>query len=76
MFANPPSDSAGRLIEEAGLKGRKEGGAEISTKHANFIINKENATSKDIKKLISIIKKEIKEKYDITLELEQVIVDW
>jgi len=76
VFANPPTDSAGRLIEEAGLKGRKEGGAEISTKHANFIINKENATSKDIKKLISIIKKEIKEKYDITLELEQVIVDW
>ena len=58
------------LIDKAGLKGTKIGNAEISNKHANFIINLGNAKSDDIIKLIRIIIKQVKEKFDIILELE------
>ncbi|MDD2505012.1 MAG: UDP-N-acetylmuramate dehydrogenase [Bacilli bacterium] len=75
VFKNPEKDSAGRLIEEAGLKKYNIGGAEISEKHANFIINKNSATSEDIKKLIKIIKKEVYEKYNVDLILEQEIIN-
>ena len=70
IFKNPKSFPAGYLIDRAGLKGQKSGDAEISTKHANFIINHNNASSKDVMKLIKIIAKEVKNKYDIVLELE------
>lgn len=76
VFRNPLNDHAGRLIEEAGLKGAKIGGAEISIKHANFIINTGNATSNDIKNLIELVHTEIKNKYGIDLKLEQEILDW
>lgn len=76
VFRNPLNDHAGRLIEEAGLKGAKIGGAEISIKHANFIINAGNATSNDIKNLIELVHTEIKNKYGIDLKLEQEILDW
>jgi UDP-N-acetylmuramate dehydrogenase len=76
VFKNPAMDSAGRLIDIAGLKGYRINDAEVSQKHANFIINRGNATSDDIKKLIKHIQKVIKDKYNIELELEQVIVDW
>lgn len=76
VFRNPLNDHAGRLIEEAGLKGSKIGGAEISIKHANFIINTGNATSNDIKNLIELVHTEIKNKYGIDLKLEQEILDW
>ena len=76
VFKNPDSGSAGYLIEQAGLKGFSVGGAKVSEKHANFIINYNNATSNDIKKLISIIKEEVKRKFNVELELEQVIVKW
>ena len=69
-------ENAGKLIEDANLKGYKEGGATASTKHANFIINENKATSKDIINLISHIKKIIKEKDNIDLILEQEIVKW
>lgn len=75
VFKNPEGDSAGRLIEEAGLKGLTVGGAEVSNKHANFIINKSNATSEDIKELITIIHNTILKKYDIDLILEQEIIN-
>ncbi len=76
-FRNPSKDlPAGKLIEEANLKGFKIGGAEISTKHANFIINTANATAKDIINLIAHIKKTIKAKNNIDLVLEQEIVKW
>ncbi len=65
---------AGVLIEEAGLKGYRVGDAEVSLKHANFIINKGNASAEDVIKLIEIIKKKIKDKYDIDLILEQEIL--
>ena len=76
VFKNLPRASAGYLIEHAGLKGISVGGAKVSEKHANFIINYNNATSNDIKKLIDIIKGEVKKKFNEELELEQVIVKW
>jgi len=74
VFRNPEGDFAGRLIEDIGYKGKKIGGAMVSDKHANFIINYDNATSVDIINLINEIKKEVKEKYKIDLKCEQEIV--
>lgn len=77
VFRNPSKElPAGKLIEEASLKGTNIGGAEISLKHGNFIINKDNATAKDIIELINLIKKTIKEKNNIDLVCEQEIIDW
>ena len=75
VFRNPENDFAGRLIEELGYKGKNIGGAYVSDKHANFIINKDHATASDIIKLITEIKEKVKEKYDIDLIVEQEIVD-
>lgn len=75
VFKNPEGNSAGKLIEDAGLKGYKIGGAEISDKHANFIINKDSATSDDIKNLIKYIQNKVLEKYGINLILEQEIIN-
>lgn len=74
VFRNPEGLSAGKLIEDAGLKGYKIGGAEISTKHANFIVNNGDATYEDILELIDYTKKKIKEIYNIDLILEQEII--
>lgn len=76
VFRNPENIPAGKLIDDLGLKGSKSGGAQISEKHANFIINIGNATSKDIKNLIELIKNKVKEYYDIDLILEQEIINW
>lgn len=76
VFKNPEGDSAGKLIDECGLKDLSVGGAKVSNKHANFIINYEFAKSSDIIKLIEEIKKEVKIKKNIDLELEQVIIKW
>lgn len=75
VFRNPEGDFAGRLIEEVGYKGKKIGGAMVSTKHANFIINYDNATGEDVKKLINEIKSVIKDKYGIELKVEQEFVE-
>ena len=74
VFRNPEGLSAGKLIEDIGLKGYQIGGAQISEKHANFIVNTGEATYEDILSLISYIKKRIKEEYNIELILEQEIV--
>lgn len=74
VFRNPEDNYAGKLIEDIGYKGKRLGGAKVSEKHANFIINENNATGKDIVKLIEEIKSIIKEKYNIDLILEQEIV--
>lgn len=74
VFRNPEGDYAGRLIEEIGYKGKSIGGAKVSDKHANFIINTGNATGEDIEKLINEMQEKVKEKYNIELKCEQEIV--
>jgi UDP-N-acetylmuramate dehydrogenase len=70
IFKNPKDNYAARLIEECGLKGRSVGGAMVSPKHSNFIVNYDKATAEDVIELIRIIRKTVKEKYRIELELE------
>ena len=70
IFKNTPQYKAAELIDKASLKGLKVGGAIVSEKHANFIVNTGNATSTDILELIKIIKKTIKQKYNVSLEEE------
>ena len=73
-FKNPKGDFSARLISEAGLKGTKIGGAEISPKHPNFIVNNGDATFEDISKILSLVKEKIKELYDVQLEEEIIIL--
>lgn len=74
VFRNPVGLSAGKLIEDAGLKGYVYGGAKVSEKHANFIVNEGTATYEDIIMLIDYIKDRIKILYNIDLILEQEII--
>ena len=67
VFKNPPNDHAARLIEASGLKGKKIGGAQVSDKHANFIINSGDATSLDIEQLIEHIKSTVYAHHKVTL---------
>jgi len=70
IFKNPKLESAGKLIELCGLKGKRIGGAFISPRHANFILNSGNANSKDVLKLISLMKKRVRNKFRLFLEPE------
>lgn len=70
IFKNPENISAGALIEKCGLKGEKIRGAMVSEKHANFIINFNNAKSEDVKSLIKLIKTKVKNKFKIKLKEE------
>jgi UDP-N-acetylmuramate dehydrogenase len=74
VFKNPPGESAGRLVERAGLKGRQAGGAMISPLHGNYIVNTGGATAADILELIATIQKTVRERFDIELELEVRVV--
>ena len=76
VFRNPEGDFAGRLIEDCNLKGKKIGGAEVSQKHANFIINKDKATASDVKELIDYVHDTVLEKHNIDLKIEQEFVNW
>jgi UDP-N-acetylmuramate dehydrogenase len=69
-FKRPEGYFAGRLIEEAGLKGFSIGGAEVSEKHAGFVINKENASASDIYRLCCEVRDRVRENSGVTLELE------
>ena len=69
-FRRAKNFSAGELIEKCGLKGKRTGGAKISEKHANFIVNLGGAKAKDVKKLINLAKKKVKKKFGITLAEE------
>ncbi|MBV8194229.1 MAG: hypothetical protein JOY80_01730, partial [Candidatus Dormibacteraeota bacterium] len=74
VFKNPPGDAAGRLIEAAGLKGRRSGGAEISPKHANFILNVQRATAADVLALVRLAHDEVQRRFGVELEREIVIL--
>jgi UDP-N-acetylmuramate dehydrogenase len=77
MFKNPPGDFAGRLIEAAGLKGKRIGNAEISTTHANFFLNHGQTRAADIHALIELARKCVGEKFGVELELEiELIGEW
>jgi len=77
VFKNPAGDYAGRLIESAGLKGARIGNAEISPLHGNFFINHANTKAEDIRALIQLVQKTVKEKQDVELELEvELIGEW
>lgn len=70
VFKNPPGDSAGRLIEAAGLKGRSIGAAQISSMHANYIMNRGGATATEIQALIALARTTVWERFGVALELE------
>jgi len=74
IFKNPNEESAGRLIESAGLKGRTIGGAQVSDKHANFIINVGNAKASDVLALIDVVQKTVLEVHGVRLEPEIKII--
>jgi UDP-N-acetylmuramate dehydrogenase len=74
VFRNPPGDHAARLIEAAGLKGFSIGGAEVSEKHANFIINSGAATATDVEELIEHVRQTVIEKHGVELVHEVRIV--
>lgn len=76
VFRNPTGMFAGELIEKLGLKGMKKGGAMVSSKHANFIINYKNAKSEDIKYLIDYVHDEVKKEYNVDMKIEQEFVNW
>ncbi|MBI5842488.1 MAG: UDP-N-acetylmuramate dehydrogenase [Chloroflexi bacterium] len=77
MFKNPAGDYAGRLIEAAGLKGARIGNAEISTLHGNFFINHGRTEAEDIRALILLAQKTVKEKFGVELELEiELVGEW
>jgi UDP-N-acetylmuramate dehydrogenase len=74
IFKNPAGEKAGRLIESVGLKGFRIGGAGVSIKHANFIVNKGGASAEDVIRLIKHIQTVVEEKSGIKLEQEIVII--
>jgi UDP-N-acetylmuramate dehydrogenase len=74
VFKNPLDESAGKLIESAGLKGLTVGGAQVSEKHANFIVNRGNAKAADVLKLMEIIKEKVLERHRVRLEPEIKII--
>jgi UDP-N-acetylmuramate dehydrogenase len=77
VFRNPPGDSAGRLIDACGLKGRRVGGATISDKHANFIVNDMGATAADVRRLAELARSAVAEQFGIQLVYEvQFMGDW
>lgn len=77
MFKNPEGDFAGRLIDEAGLRGTRFGSAEISQAHGNFFINQGGATASDFWQLIQLAQKTVKKKFGVDLQLEvELLGDW
>jgi UDP-N-acetylmuramate dehydrogenase len=74
VFRNPPGDHAARLIEVCGLKGRRIGGASISAKHSNFIVNDGGATAADIEALIELAQNTVRQQFGVHLEREVRVV--
>ena len=69
-FKRPEGYFAGKLIDDAGLRGYQVGGARVSDKHCGFVVNQENATAKDVLQLIEDVQKTVKEKFGVDLEPE------
>ncbi len=77
VFRNPPGDSAGRLVDACGLKGRRIGGATISQKHANFIVNDASGTAADVRQLAEVARSEVASRFGVRLVYEvQFLGDW
>jgi UDP-N-acetylmuramate dehydrogenase len=77
VFRNPPGDSAGRMIDAAGLKGLRIGGAVVSEKHANFIVNDRKGSAADVRRLADRVRAEVEARYGVRLEPEVVFLgDW
>jgi UDP-N-acetylmuramate dehydrogenase len=77
IFRNPPGDHAGRLIEAAGLKGTRIGDAQVSEKHANFIVNAGTATAADVRALIRRCQAEVKARFGVDLVPEvELVGEW
>ncbi|HUU44040.1 MAG TPA: hypothetical protein VMX57_09680, partial [Planctomycetota bacterium] len=74
VFRNPPGTGAGELIDRAGLKGLRVGGAVVSAVHANYLVNEGDATAADVKRLIALVRERVKEKFDVTLEPELILL--
>ena len=74
VFKNPPGDKAGRLVEAAGLKGHRIGGAQISPKHANFIVNVDHATAADVLALVAVAHGAVQKAFDVDLEREIILL--
>ena len=70
VFRNPPGDYAGRLIEASGLKGLRVGGAEVSRRHANFIVNRGDARAEDVRRLIEQVSSRVESRFSVTLQTE------
>ena len=70
VFRNPPGDSAGRLVDAAGLRGATEGAAQVSTQHANFIVNTGGATAADVDRLIRRVQDHVRARFGVALECE------
>ena len=75
VFRNPENMYAGELIEKSNLNGFSIGGAKVSEKHANFIINAGNATGEDIIKLINKVQNKVKENYNVESKLKKIIIE-
>jgi UDP-N-acetylmuramate dehydrogenase len=77
VFRNPPGESAGRIVDQLGLKGRRVGGASVSPKHANFIVNDHAGTAADVRRLAEDVRSIVARERGIELELEVAFVgDW
>ena len=74
VFKNPPKDSAGRLVDAAGLKGARIGDAQVSEKHANFMVNLGHARAADVLALIRKVRATVKKVSGVKLELELKVV--
>jgi UDP-N-acetylmuramate dehydrogenase len=74
VFKRPPGRFVGPMIDELGLKGYRVGDAEVSSKHAGFIVNRGQATARDVLALVSFIQQRVKEKFGVDLETEFLII--
>ncbi|GGH21572.1 UDP-N-acetylmuramate dehydrogenase [Paenibacillus segetis] len=74
VFKRPPGYFAGKLIQDCGLQGKRIGGAEVSMKHAGFIVNVDHAASQDYIDLIEVIKNTVKQQFDVDLETEVIVI--